>query len=93
MDYEAWRISYQSSEQAARAAFAECQRLEAVRDRLESHNNHLRYALKMAYTALDKLGDEPDCHVSAEAWQRTTAEAAVSTARNVLGLTGDYPAG
>ena len=29
MTYEAWRISYQSSEQAARAAYAECERLEA----------------------------------------------------------------
>ena len=29
MTYEAWRISYQSSEQAARAAYAECERLRA----------------------------------------------------------------
>lgn len=29
MTYEAWRISYQSSEQAARAAYAECVRLQA----------------------------------------------------------------
>ena len=29
MTYEAWRISYQSSEQAARAAYAECGRLRA----------------------------------------------------------------
>ena len=29
MNYEAWRISYQSSEQAARAAYAECERLRA----------------------------------------------------------------
>lgn len=29
MTYEAWRISYQSSEQAARAAYAECWRLRA----------------------------------------------------------------
>ena len=29
MIYEAWRISYQSSEQAARAAYAECVRLQA----------------------------------------------------------------
>ena len=27
MTYESWRISYQSSEQAARAAYAECARL------------------------------------------------------------------
>ena len=29
MIYEAWRISYQSSEQAARAAYAECDELRA----------------------------------------------------------------
>ena len=29
MTYEAWRISYQSSEQAARAAYAECALLRA----------------------------------------------------------------
>ena len=30
MTYEAWRISYQSSEQAARAAYMECVRLRAA---------------------------------------------------------------
>ena len=29
MTYETWRISYQSSEQAARAAYEECMRLRA----------------------------------------------------------------
>ena len=32
MSYEAWRISFQSSEQAARAAWAECQRLQRIID-------------------------------------------------------------
>lgn len=32
MNYEAWRISYQDSEQAARALYAEVQRLQASRD-------------------------------------------------------------
>ena len=35
MTYEAWRISYQSSEQAARAAYAECERLRAKIERME----------------------------------------------------------
>ena len=35
MTYEAWRISYQSSEQAARAAYAECARLQAKIARME----------------------------------------------------------
>ena len=35
MTYEAWRISYQSSEQAARAAYAECARLQAKVEEME----------------------------------------------------------
>ena len=35
MTYEAWRISYQSSEQAARAAYAECARLQAKIEQME----------------------------------------------------------
>ena len=35
MIYEAWRISYQSSEQAARAAYAECVRLQAKIEQME----------------------------------------------------------
>ena len=35
MIYEAWRISYQSSEQAARAAYAECARLRAKVEAME----------------------------------------------------------
>ena len=35
MTYETWRITYQSSEQAARAAYAECVRLQAKIDAME----------------------------------------------------------
>ena len=35
MTYEAWRISYQSSEQAARAAYEECVRLQAKIEAME----------------------------------------------------------
>ena len=35
MTYEAWRISYQSSEQAARAAYEECAQLRARIDEME----------------------------------------------------------
>ena len=35
MTYESWRISYQSSEQAARAAYAECARLRAKIEQME----------------------------------------------------------
>ena len=36
MTYEAWRITYQSSEQAARAAYAECVRLRAKIGQMEN---------------------------------------------------------
>ena len=35
MTYEAWRISYQSSEQAARAAYEECAQLRAKIEAME----------------------------------------------------------
>ena len=35
MTYEAWRISYQSDAQAARAAYAECVRLQAKVEAME----------------------------------------------------------
>jgi len=42
MTYEAWRISYQSSEQAARAAYAECARLCARLEAAEKERDDLR---------------------------------------------------
>jgi len=42
MTYEAWRISYQSSEQAARAAYAECVRLSARLEAAEKERDDLR---------------------------------------------------
>ena len=43
MTYESWRISYQSSEQAARAAYAECARLCARLEAAEkeANKNHI----------------------------------------------------
>lgn len=57
MSYEAWRISFQSSEQAARAAYEQCASLqlkmaETVRRNLELI--HELGALKSANTELSK---------------------------------------
>ena len=41
MTYEAWRISYQSSEQAARVAYAECVRLQAKIEAMEQQEPYL----------------------------------------------------
>ena len=55
MTYESWRISYQSSEQAARAAYAECARLCA---RLEAAEKE-RDALQAKVDAMER--QEPIC--------------------------------
>lgn len=45
MTYEAWRISYQSSEQAARAAYAECVQSQAKVEATEKERDALRAEL------------------------------------------------
>lgn len=52
MRYESWRISYQSSEQAARAAYAEVKRLRAALERLERQPHPTEY--------LDPVGPPAD---------------------------------
>lgn len=55
MSYEAWRIGYQSSEQAARAAYAECERLQAKVDAMERQKPvawTTEFALEMGSSAL-----------------------------------------
>ena len=42
MTYEAWRITYQSSEQAARAAYAECVQLHVRLEAVEKERDALR---------------------------------------------------
>ena len=49
MTYEAWRISYQSSEQAARAAYTECVRLQA---KINTMEERLRLILEEPENAL-----------------------------------------
>ena len=49
MTYEAWRISYQSSEQAARAAYAECVRLQAKINAMEKQGP-VAFALYSGWT-------------------------------------------
>ena len=46
MSYEAWRVSYQSSEQAARAAWEECERLRAERISVASELQSARLKLR-----------------------------------------------
>ena len=60
MTYEAWRISYQSSEQAARAAYAECARLCARLEAAEKERDALQAKVeemdgRLPYGAIAKI--------------------------------------
>ena len=61
MTYEAWRISYQSSEQAARAAYAEC---DELRSKVETTENDAAHQKALADSALRV----------AEGWERKCGE-------------------
>jgi hypothetical protein len=70
MNYEAWRISYQSSEQAARAAFQRTQELE---QKLKDAAAAIHYpdcwdtaAYPSLMTALNEIGCNPaNCAIGA----------------------------
>ena len=87
MTYEAWRISYQSSEQAARAAYAECVRLRARLEAAEKERDELRARIEAMekqepvahykdapHTIYLQTGcDDPeDCECSFNEWGGTT---------------------
>ena len=93
MTYEAWRISYQSSEQAARAAYEECMRLRAeltdlrnsmafrtsLIGRIEAERKELLEALQTL------LGDTDDSDYMTRAEKEEKARAAIARA------TGEQP--
>ena len=54
--YEAWRISYQSSEQAARAAFARVVELEEARRAIIAEKDEYKLALRQARADLEAIG-------------------------------------
>jgi len=61
MTYESWRISYQSSEQAARAAYAECARLQAKVEAMEKQFPICRVKdLRRARYMTKVVGLDPD---------------------------------
>lgn len=77
MTYEAWRISYQSSEQAARAAYAECVRLRAKIEAMEQQAPSVpREAIEKMLTQLMDIAvsngansiSMPDEYVEVAAW-------------------------
>ena len=56
MTYEAWRISYQSSEQAARAAYEECAQLLARIEAMEKQEPVAWCATDETGTVVEALG-------------------------------------
>ena len=56
MTYEAWRISYQSSEQAARAAYEECAQLRARTEAMEQQEPVAWCATDETGTVIEALG-------------------------------------
>ena len=60
MTYEAWRISYQSSEQAARAAYAECVRLSARLEAAEKERDYVAMQLAQSEQGKRKISEECD---------------------------------
>ena len=61
MTYEAWRISYQSSEQAARAAYEECAQLRARIEAMEKQEpfDADSDVFRIAFEAALKAGNWP----------------------------------
>ena len=60
MTYEAWRISYQSSEQAARAAYAECDELRSKIEAAEKGRNVLKARVERMEKRLRLILEEPE---------------------------------
>ena len=63
MTYEVWRISYQSSEQAARAAYAECVRLQAKIEQMEQQKPAGWQRLYKDGSSTEDIVDSPNVFV------------------------------
>ncbi len=69
--YEAWRISYQSSEQAARAAFSE---IQTLREKLREAGERLKVAEEALNKAADVFHDYAELHAAKEQTPENTAK-------------------
>ena len=94
MTYEAWRISYQSSEQAARAAYAECVRLRARLEAAEKERDELRAKIEEMkgyppYVAIGKILTEAmDIATANGADSRSMPDEYVEVAAWLCGIPG-----
>ena len=86
MTYEAWRISYQSSEQAARAAYAECVQLHVRIEALEKERDALRLAVRHEADCVDAAKAEIEAlRAKIEAMEK---QKPVGTTEGMPGTTG-----
>ena len=98
MTYEAWRISYQSSEQAARAAYAECVRLRARLEAAEKERDDLLAKIEVMkgyppYVAIGKILTEVmDIAAANGADSRSMPDEYVEVAAWLCGVAGAQPA-
>lgn len=98
MTYEAWRISYQSSEQAARAAYAECVRLRARLEAAEKERDDLLAKIEVMkgyppYVAIGKILTEVmDIAAANGADSRSMPDEYVEVAAWLCGVPGAQPA-
>ena len=76
MSYEAWRVSYQSSEQAARAAWEECERLRT--ERLSSASELQSARLKLRAFRNRLISAFTETASGTYEFRRSVAEEAVS---------------
>ena len=84
MTYEAWRISYQSDAQAARAAYAECVRLQAKVEEMDG---------RLPYGAIAKILTEVmDIATANGADSRSMPDEYVEVAAWLCGVPGAQPA-
>lgn len=97
MTYEAWRISYQSSEQAARAAYAECARLCARLEAAEKERDDLQAKVeemdgRLPYGAIAKILTEVvDIATANGADSRSMPDEYVEVAAWLCGVPGAQP--
>ena len=98
MTYESWRISYQSSEQAARAAYAECARLCARLEAAVKERDDLLAKIEALkgyppYVAIDKiLAEVMDIAAANGADSRSMPDEYVEVAAWLCGVPGAQPA-
>ena len=85
MTYEAWRISFQSSEQAARSAYNQLKEAERQRDELKADAERYRWLREQNETlsadSFVVLSRDVECPNCESTWVGADLDAAIAAAR------------